>query len=62
MSDQTLRWSRDIARSESTSTDFYRAVWRWHFYAGLLVLPFLIILSVTGGRRPTSGTGRWAAC
>ncbi|GEP09931.1 PepSY-associated TM helix domain-containing protein [Methylobacterium gnaphalii] len=26
----------------------YRAVWRWHFYAGLLCLPFLIGLSVTG--------------
>ena len=28
--------------------DWYRAVWRWHFYAGLLVLPFLILLAVTG--------------
>ncbi|MDQ7729512.1 PepSY domain-containing protein [Halomonas sp. SpR8] len=28
--------------------DLYRAVWRWHFYAGLLVLPFLITLSITG--------------
>jgi uncharacterized iron-regulated membrane protein len=26
----------------------YRAVWRWHFYAGLLCLPFLVTLSVTG--------------
>ena len=26
----------------------YRAVWRWHFYAGLLCLPFLISLSATG--------------
>ncbi|MEE7491502.1 PepSY domain-containing protein [Methylobacterium oryzae] len=26
----------------------YRAVWRWHFYAGLLCLPFLIGLSATG--------------
>ncbi|RZL60801.1 MAG: PepSY domain-containing protein [Variovorax sp.] len=31
------------------SGDLYRAVWRWHFYAGLLVLPFLIWLAVTGG-------------
>ena len=29
----------------------YRAVWRWHFYAGLLCLPFLILLSVTGSLR-----------
>ncbi|MBP0616472.1 PepSY-associated TM helix domain-containing protein [Jiella mangrovi] len=29
--------------------DLYRAVWRWHFYAGLLVLPFMISLAITGG-------------
>ena len=27
---------------------FYRALWRWHFYAGLLVIPFLLALSVSG--------------
>ncbi len=26
----------------------YRAVWRWHFYAGLLTLPFVVILSISG--------------
>ena len=26
----------------------YRAVWRWHFYAGLFCIPFVILLSVTG--------------
>lgn len=26
----------------------YRAVWRWHFYAGLIVAPFMLILAVTG--------------
>lgn len=26
----------------------YFAVWRWHFYAGLYVVPFLLMLSVTG--------------
>jgi uncharacterized iron-regulated membrane protein len=26
----------------------YRAIWRWHFYAGLIVAPFLLILSITG--------------
>lgn len=31
------------------AADLYRSVWRWHFYAGLLVLPFMILLSVTGG-------------
>ena len=26
----------------------YAAVWRWHFYAGLSVAPFLMLLAVTG--------------
>ncbi|EAP77109.1 PepSY-associated TM helix domain-containing protein [Roseovarius nubinhibens] len=26
----------------------YRAVWRWHFYAGLYVIPFFILLAATG--------------
>lgn len=37
----------NISRPVAVS-DLYRAVWRWHFYAGLLVLPFMITLSVTG--------------
>lgn len=30
------------------SSAVYRAVWRWHFYAGLLVAPFAIFLAITG--------------
>ena len=26
----------------------YASMWRWHFYVGLLVMPFLTVLSVTG--------------
>ncbi len=26
----------------------YRTLWRWHFYAGLFCLPFILTLSVTG--------------
>ncbi|ESQ78113.1 PepSY domain-containing protein [Asticcacaulis sp. YBE204] len=26
----------------------YRMIWRWHFYAGLFCIPFVIILSITG--------------
>ncbi|RZA26023.1 MAG: PepSY domain-containing protein, partial [Proteobacteria bacterium] len=42
-----------MARVESPSvktadTALYRTVWRWHFYAGLLVIPLVLILSVTG--------------
>jgi uncharacterized iron-regulated membrane protein len=28
---------------------WYLAVWRWHFYAGLFCVPFILWLSVTGG-------------
>lgn len=27
---------------------FYNLAWRWHFYAGLFVAPFMIMLSLTG--------------
>ncbi len=30
------------------SRKFYMAAWRWHFYAGLYVAPFLAMLAVTG--------------
>jgi len=30
------------------STRLYRAIWRWHFYAGLVTVPFLMVLAVTG--------------
>lgn len=26
----------------------YRAVWRWHFYASLFCMPFVVVLSITG--------------
>jgi uncharacterized iron-regulated membrane protein len=32
----------------TTAQKFYFAAWRWHFYAGIFVIPFLIILAVTG--------------
>jgi uncharacterized iron-regulated membrane protein len=30
------------------TSSFYRTVWRWHFYAGLLVVPLVILLSLSG--------------
>jgi uncharacterized iron-regulated membrane protein len=27
----------------------YRTVWRWHFYAGLFCIPFVLILAISGG-------------
>lgn len=48
MTDAAIEQARPLAPPRPAS-DLYRAVWRWHFYAGLLVLPFLITLSITGG-------------
>jgi uncharacterized iron-regulated membrane protein len=33
---------------ESPPNRFYRTVWRWHFYAGLFVIPFMLMLALTG--------------
>ncbi|MDA8523719.1 PepSY-associated TM helix domain-containing protein [Acidovorax sp. NCPPB 4044] len=41
--------TRAAEASPLRAASLYRAVWRWHFYAGLLVLPFLAWLAVTGG-------------
>lgn len=35
--------------SVTTGGAFYRLVWKWHFLASLYVLPFMAILSITGG-------------
>jgi uncharacterized iron-regulated membrane protein len=41
--------SLEGARQEGrASTRLYRAVWRWHFYAGLVVVPFFVLLACTG--------------
>ncbi|MFS8122237.1 PepSY domain-containing protein [Rhizobium sp. BR 250] len=44
----TTSFEDERAPAQSSSINLYRAVWRWHFYAGLLVLPFMISLAVTG--------------
>lgn len=38
----------DAAASPSTPGALYRAVWRWHFFAGLFVAPFAVFLAITG--------------
>ncbi|OED13023.1 PepSY domain-containing protein [Burkholderia sp. A2] len=38
---------RAISPAHSASAG-YRTLWRWHFYAGLFVMPFLVILAITG--------------
>ncbi len=44
------------AASHSTDTKrsgigdrLYRVVWRWHFYAGMIIAPWLIVVAATGG-------------
>lgn len=32
----------------SRAKALYRTLWRWHFYAGLFAIPFVIILSISG--------------
>ncbi|WHX61078.1 PepSY-associated TM helix domain-containing protein [Peribacillus frigoritolerans] len=34
--------------TKQPNTSLYRTVWRWHFYAGIIFAPLLIILAVTG--------------
>ena len=38
--------NRDTSQSTSNSHRYF-TVWRWHFYAGIFVAPFLIVLAVT---------------
>lgn len=47
MSDLTIG-RESSGMSVRSASNLYRAIWRWHFYAGLLVLPFLLVLAVTG--------------
>ena len=36
------------AADQSASTRLYRSIWRWHFYAGIVVVPFLVVMALTG--------------
>ncbi|MDB6176002.1 PepSY domain-containing protein [Paracoccus sp. Z330] len=42
------QFSAAEAEDSSRFTKLYRAAWRWHFYAGIFVVPFFMILAVTG--------------
>lgn len=37
-----------VTATSRLSSRLYNAVWRWHFYAGLYVVPFLLMLAITG--------------
>jgi uncharacterized iron-regulated membrane protein len=38
----------ELEQSQQSHNRLYRAVWRWHFYSGLFVAPFLLMLAVSG--------------
>jgi uncharacterized iron-regulated membrane protein len=44
-----LAEASNLTQETSPLNYFYRTVWRWHFYAGLWVIPFMMILAITGG-------------
>lgn len=37
------------ARHPSSRARLYRLLWRWHFYAGLITAPVLLVAAITGG-------------
>ena len=37
-----------IGNEQAPLTHGYRAVWRWHFFAGLWIVPLLIVLTLSG--------------
>ncbi len=40
--------STSIQDRKQLDLSLYRTVWRWHFYAGIIFAPFLLILAITG--------------
>lgn len=45
---QTLDRATPRERPTTTGSGWFRAFWRWHFYASFLVVPVLLVLAVTG--------------
>lgn len=41
-------FSAGSAQEGGATKKVYLAVWRWHFYSGLYVIPFIIMLSIMG--------------
>jgi len=37
-----------MADNISKQKSLYRTIWRWHFYAGIFCIPFVIVLALTG--------------
>jgi uncharacterized iron-regulated membrane protein len=39
---------RSVAAPRQSPGTFYRVVWRWHFYAGMIIAPVLFVVAATG--------------
>jgi uncharacterized iron-regulated membrane protein len=44
----TTTAAQRISPTTGTANPGYRTLWRWHFYAALFVMPFLVVLAITG--------------
>ncbi|PRE45463.1 PepSY-associated TM helix domain-containing protein [Burkholderia multivorans] len=44
----TIASDARVAPAGTTASRGYRTLWRWHFYAGFFVMPFLVVLAITG--------------
>ncbi|WP_406694225.1 PepSY domain-containing protein [Singulisphaera sp. Ch08] len=45
----TPRYSASAPETvDATKPRLYRVIWRWHFYAGLIVSPILLVAAITG--------------
>ncbi len=47
-STSSFRTAPAVTAPPTRRETLYRAIWCWHFYAGLLSVPFMILLAVTG--------------
>jgi uncharacterized iron-regulated membrane protein len=46
--ENTVKESTCSTKLSTFSRACYQLAWRWHFYAGLFVIPFLLVLSMSG--------------
>lgn len=46
--ERTRAQNSTTAAATGAAHPCYRTLWRWHFYAGLFVMPFLLVLAITG--------------
>lgn len=48
LAQNTHHFSSERKKEKEKAKQLYRAIWRWHFYAGVIFAPFIIFLAITG--------------